>query len=247
MKKDSYYFSHDASAQDDPKCILLIEQLGMEGYGIYWALVELLRQEKDYKLPLIILPGLARRWNTAHEKVKVVISSFDLFCIEDDKFFSLRLIRSMEEYNNQRLRLSQAGLKGGLRSAEARLKQPSSIKGKESKIKESKGNIINKENSENEKNPFFYLGGLKVSSKPSEVYEKSHKLRLDNLLMTQLRGIDKQKLFEEFDSKYQYTEFVDEKHFHNAILSTGKQILKQNFNANNRGRDKVATDFSGNF
>ena len=33
MKKDAYYFSHDSNAQDDPKCMLLIDQLGMEGYG----------------------------------------------------------------------------------------------------------------------------------------------------------------------------------------------------------------------
>ena len=34
-KKDAYYFSHDANAQDDPKCMLLIDQMGLEGYGIF--------------------------------------------------------------------------------------------------------------------------------------------------------------------------------------------------------------------
>lgn len=34
MSKDAYYFTHDSNAKDDPKCALLIDQLGMEGYGI---------------------------------------------------------------------------------------------------------------------------------------------------------------------------------------------------------------------
>ena len=61
MKKDAYYFSHDANAQDDPKCMVLIDQLGMEGYGIFWALIEKLRNESNYKLPLAIVGSLATR------------------------------------------------------------------------------------------------------------------------------------------------------------------------------------------
>ena len=97
MKKDAYYFSHDANSQDDPKCMLLIDQLGMEGYGIFWALIERLRQEKEYKLPFAIVPSLARRWATSKEKVEVVIKNFALFIIIDDCFFSERLLRSMTE------------------------------------------------------------------------------------------------------------------------------------------------------
>lgn len=96
MKKDAYYFSHDANSQDDPKCMLLIDQLGMEGYGIFWALIERLRQEKEYKLPFAIVPSLARRWATSKEKVEVVIKNFELFVILDDCFFSERLKKSME-------------------------------------------------------------------------------------------------------------------------------------------------------
>ena len=96
MKKDAYYFSHDANAQDDPKCMLLIDQMGMEGYGIFWGLIEKLRQEPGYKLPTIILPSLAKRWGTSTEKVQTVVSRFGLFVMEEDGFFSERLRRSME-------------------------------------------------------------------------------------------------------------------------------------------------------
>lgn len=137
MRKDAYYFSHDANAQDDPKCIMLIDQLGMEGYGIFWGLVELLRCEKDYRLPLAIIPALATRWKSSKEKITAVVSGFDLFEVENNKFFSMRLLRSMQDYTEKKLRLSEAGRKGGLSHAKAMLKPPFSIKEKEIKEKES--------------------------------------------------------------------------------------------------------------
>jgi hypothetical protein len=105
MKKDAYYFSHDANAQDDPKCMVLIDQLGMEGYGIFWALIEKLRNESNYKLPLAIVGSLARRWGTSKEKVETVITKYDLFVLEGAHFFSLRLLRSMEE-KSEKARIS---------------------------------------------------------------------------------------------------------------------------------------------
>lgn len=97
MKKDAFYFSHDANAQDDPKCMVLIDQLGMEGYGIFWALIEKLRSEKGYKLPLETLPAFAKRWGTSKEKVETVVKNYNLFKISHNYFFSLRLKQSMEE------------------------------------------------------------------------------------------------------------------------------------------------------
>lgn len=85
--KDAYYFPHDSNAKDDPKCVLLIEQLGMEGYGIYWMLIEVLREQPDYTYPLALLPALARRYNTTYEKVKTVVCAYDLFAIKEDKIF----------------------------------------------------------------------------------------------------------------------------------------------------------------
>lgn len=101
MAKEAYYFSHDANAHDDPKCMILIDQLGMEGYGIFWSLIEKLRSDPYYKLPFIVVPALAKRWGTSTEKIKTVICDFGLFIIEDECFFSERLIRSMEEKSSK--------------------------------------------------------------------------------------------------------------------------------------------------
>ena len=58
MNNYNSYFPHDSNAKDDPKCVLLIEQLGMEGYGIYWMLVETLRDQPNYRYPIILIPAL---------------------------------------------------------------------------------------------------------------------------------------------------------------------------------------------
>jgi hypothetical protein len=100
MRKDAFYFPHDSNAKDDPKIVLLIEQLGLEGYGIYWVLVETLRDQPEYKYPLNLLPAIARRYATTKDKVEIVVMNYHLFSItEDEQFFlSNSLCRRMEQY-----------------------------------------------------------------------------------------------------------------------------------------------------
>ena len=113
MKKDTYYFSHDGNAKDDPKIMILIDQLGLEAYGIFWVLIETLRTQPDYRCPLVILPSLARRYNTTAEKMMVVVTKYDLFVIENETiFFSESLNRRMALSDAKRIALSEAGKRG---------------------------------------------------------------------------------------------------------------------------------------
>jgi hypothetical protein len=144
LAKDAYYFSHDSNAKDDPKCVLLIEQLGLEGYGIYWVLIETLRDQPEYKYPIVLIGALARRYNTTAEKMKAVVNGYGLFTVDENDFFSLSLIRRMEhlEYKRELARIA------GKKSAEKRLQltsgstdvQPTFNEGSTSKVKESKVN-----------------------------------------------------------------------------------------------------------
>lgn len=111
--KDAYYFPHDSNAKDDPKCVLLIEQLGLEGYGIYWVLIEVLRDQPNYSYPVELLPALARRYNTTAEKIKTVVGNYNLFTIKNDSvFFSESLTRRMIPLEEKRKKLSEAGKRG---------------------------------------------------------------------------------------------------------------------------------------
>ena len=90
MINKSYYFSHDYAASNDVKILFLRQQLGMEGYGIYWFLVENLAQAGGL-LPMNITPVLAMQMQTNEVKVKAVINEFNLFTITENGFFSNRL------------------------------------------------------------------------------------------------------------------------------------------------------------
>lgn len=111
-EKESYYFSHDSNARNDVKVIKLRRQLGLEGYGLYWCLIEMLRDTPDYKLPIDAVEDIAFSLNISKEKVETVINNYDLFTIDDMQFFSERLIRNMEKYSESKKRLSEAGKAG---------------------------------------------------------------------------------------------------------------------------------------
>lgn len=112
MTKDTFYFSHDSNARNDVKIIKLRRVLGIEGYGIYFAIIEILREQKDHKLPLSSVSDIAFDLRVSDEKVQSVICGFDLFDIEDEEFFSARLLRSMNVWYNKKKALSEAGKRG---------------------------------------------------------------------------------------------------------------------------------------
>lgn len=110
--KDVYYFPHDSNAVEDPKCIKLVNTHGTSGYGLYWILLEKLRQQQNFKLPLDILPNYARYYNAKVKVVESVVRDFDLFVVKDDLFYSETLIKRMKLIYKRREQLSEAGKKG---------------------------------------------------------------------------------------------------------------------------------------
>ena len=109
MRKEAYYFSHDSNAKDDPKSSLLIEELGLEGYGIYWVLIEVLRDQPGYTYPLRMLPIIARKYNTTTPKVETVIRNYGLFSINEvDNFFSLSLNARMQQKESKSLKAKES-------------------------------------------------------------------------------------------------------------------------------------------
>lgn len=140
MGKDSYYFSHDSNARNDIKIIRLRRALGMEGYGIYFALIEILREQEDFKLPMEALTDIAFDLHTSEEKVKTVVGAYELFLVEDERFFSARLIRSMSDLNAKRQKYIDAGRKGGEASVKHRLSDGQALN--KSKLKEIYKNYL---------------------------------------------------------------------------------------------------------
>ena len=113
--KDIYWFTHDTNAKDDPKCAMMIEQFGPEAYGIFWILIEILREQPDFSYPLALLPSIARKYNTTKDKVNTVVTGYGLFEIRDDKFFySKSLINRTIEFKEKKDKRSAAALKAAM-------------------------------------------------------------------------------------------------------------------------------------
>lgn len=140
MKGTSYYFSHDYNSANDTKILFLRHQLGMEGYGIYWFLIERLA-DAGGKLPIELIPVLAMQMQSTDVKVNGVIMNFDLFKVKSGEFWSERL----SEHLNLRLKLSESGKNGAANRwanrgaiGEGNAKKSKEKEIKEKKVKESK-------------------------------------------------------------------------------------------------------------
>ena len=76
--KESFYFPHDYSARNDDKILALRAEYGMEGYGIFWSLVETMAENKEGHLDTRLINGLALGFQIEAEKIKEIIS----FCVK---------------------------------------------------------------------------------------------------------------------------------------------------------------------
>lgn len=84
----SVYFTHDSNALSDEKIIRLRKRQGIEGYGIYFALLEKLSASNEYKINMSYVEDLAYDWHLDPQKVLDVIRNYNLFEIEGDYFYS---------------------------------------------------------------------------------------------------------------------------------------------------------------
>ena len=109
--KKTNYFSHDSNARNDSKIISLRMKLGVEGYGIYFMIIERLREEADY-VSNKDYDSLAFDFRTTPEKVKSVIEDFGLFIFtDDDCFYSESLMQRMILKDEKSKRHSLGGKK----------------------------------------------------------------------------------------------------------------------------------------
>ena len=93
--KETFYFPHDYNAMQDEKIKMLIRKHGMEGYGIFWGIVEMLYNNAnalrtDYE-------GIAYDMRTNSDKIESIINDFELFVVDGDLFGSESIERRLNE------------------------------------------------------------------------------------------------------------------------------------------------------
>lgn len=109
--KDAYWFRHDSNARNDEKIIDLRGDLGYEGYGIYWALIEFLRDTENYEAEYKP-KRLAMALQADEGLIQQVIESYRLFHVDENgKFYSKSLKARMKEMDQKREQQRQNSLK----------------------------------------------------------------------------------------------------------------------------------------
>ena len=115
-KKDAFYFKHDSNARNDEKLLSVRMKYGMEGYGIYWAILEKLRDDPEYMLKTDYAL-IAWDLHVSEETIESVVNDFGLFRFtEDGHFYSERMMQDMKSWSAIKSARSEAGKK----SADAR-------------------------------------------------------------------------------------------------------------------------------
>jgi hypothetical protein len=77
----------------------------MEGYGIYWALMEYLRTQDDYIGDIEVLKSLARQLRVRLPKLKRIMENYGLFSCTETTFLSPKLVEVMKPFEDRRARI----------------------------------------------------------------------------------------------------------------------------------------------
>ena len=70
------YLLHDANAGSNLKLMIMIQEEGMKGYGIYWTVLEFLRLQNEYKASLKVIPILAQKARVTTATLKRIIYDY---------------------------------------------------------------------------------------------------------------------------------------------------------------------------
>ena len=109
--KKALYFSHDYSARNDIKMIRLARDLGQEGIGIFWCIVEMLHESGGY-LDVADIGLIAYQLHVKEALLAKVINEYGLFKTVDGHFYSQRALSNMAKMTRLSSIRSEAGSKG---------------------------------------------------------------------------------------------------------------------------------------
>lgn len=180
------YFSHDSNARNDSKILNLRISLGAEGYGIFFMLLERLRDEANY-MSVTDYNAIAFDLRVDASKVKKVVEDFGLFVFTEngEYFYSESFNRRMaikDEKNKKRI---EAGKLGAKKRWE---KNGNAIEKNGNAIAMLQKNIARKEKERKEK-----------ESKERELYIKNNLALFNNVLKHKITLQTLSKIAEKYD------------------------------------------------
>ena len=85
---------------------------GAKGYGIYFMIIEILRDAVEYKISSKNIDSIIYEIREDKEIIIDIIKNYDLFVIDKDFFYSKSLKRRMSFFDEKKKKRSKAGKKG---------------------------------------------------------------------------------------------------------------------------------------
>jgi len=143
--KETFYFPHDNNAHSDPKLMGVFMELWLTWIWMYWILIEILHQQKDWYITKEQFNHYVKWYSMKENKWQVIVEQLlntyftnDLFCsTEDWRVYSSRVLKNKEFREDLSKKRSEAWKK----SAEKRAKQkdnPTSVEQKWTSVEQGK-------------------------------------------------------------------------------------------------------------
>lgn len=197
IMKESFYFPHDNNAHNDPKLMWLLMSMWLASIGLYWVIIEIMHQQEDWiineeEFKNYIQFYSMKQNSTFVEQVFNKFQTLEIFCFEDWKVFSKRVLKNKEFRSNLKEKRSNAWKK----SAEIR-----ALKREEStSVQQNSTSVQQNFNNEKEK------------EKKKKVNKKEIKHKYWEYLNVLITNKQKEKFIEDFweDIFYKYIKTVDE-------------------------------------
>ena len=110
--KNSFYFDHDYSSRNDQKILKLRSRYGMEGYGIFWCLMETMAEDSTGYIDGSAIDVLSMSYCVPIDRLKEIIDYMnDIQLIEKcehGNYFNKRML----EHKSFRVERSESGKRG---------------------------------------------------------------------------------------------------------------------------------------
>ena len=167
----SFYFSHDYDTRSDEKITNLIYRHGWEGYGVYWALIEMLYQNNG---KLLFEPDrISFTLRTEEKLVESIVQNFLLFKIKEKYFYSSSVqkrIQKRKKISDNRKKASQT--RWGQRVVEnANAMQMHNLNDANAQPQRCKSNAIERKGKERKRKERKVLSGGVRKDKPQSAEE----------------------------------------------------------------------------
>lgn len=228
--KSTNYFSHDSNARNDEKLVRLRMKQGAAGYGVYFMILERLREEADY-MSAKDYNMIAFDLRVDAAIVKSVVEDFGLFTFTDDGkcFYSESFTRRMDIKDTLRRQRSEGG-KIGMKN---RWKKEQGKQDKEVKPQPKAASAPTTQPADNQTCLKRFFG--KENASNLEVLLMNFGLKPDDITM--IRKVAKEVVAEWEISKKEHTDYTD---WSQHLIATMRIKVKDRQQA--KGRTSIETE-----